>query len=175
MGVSGAGKTTVGRLLAEAIGWKFFDADSIHSPQNIAKMQAGIPLTDEDREPWLEELHDAIAGWIDRKENVVLACSALKKSYREMLLLKPEVKLVFLQGSYALIEHRLEARKGHFMDPDLLESQFETLELPEGAIIADVSTTPTAIVNDIRQKLGPILSKSAESCATTLPNECSSI
>ena len=112
MGVAGAGKTTVGKLLAGTLGWRFEDADSYHSAHNIAKMQAGIPLTDEDRKPWLDKLHEAIGLW--RNDNVVLACSALKKSYRDLLISGPDVKLVYLSGTYALILQRLVARHGHY-------------------------------------------------------------
>ncbi|MGE5114067.1 MAG: gluconokinase [Acidobacteriaceae bacterium] len=153
MGVAGAGKTTVGALLAEKLGWKFADADSYHSSENIKKMAAGVPLTDADREPWLRILRDAITSWIANRENVVLACSALKKSYRKFLLVGPEVKCVFLSGTFPLIEERLRHRSGHYAGPDLLESQFHTLEEPAEGIKVDVSAPPADIVWEIRQKL----------------------
>lgn len=153
MGVAGAGKTTVGALLAEELGWRFADADSYHSPENIKKMAAGISLTDSDREPWLRVLGDAIKRWIANRENVVLACSALKESYRKFLLVGPEVKCVFLSGIFPLIEERLRQRSGHYAGPDLLESQFQTLEEPAEGIRVDVSAPPADIVREIRQKL----------------------
>lgn len=153
MGVAGSGKTTVGELLAGSLGWKFVDADSFHSPQNIAKMHAGVPLTDEDRLPWLSALQTAVRGWIARNENVVLACSALKQSYRNMLLVGPQVKLVFLHGPESLIAKRLAARAGHFAGPELLQSQFQTLEEPEDAVVVEIAAPPEAIVVKIRREL----------------------
>lgn len=154
MGVSGSGKTTIGKLLADQLGWQFADADSYHSAANVAKMAAGIPLTDEDRRPWLASLRTVIEAWIDEQKNVVLACSALKQQYREELMAGPEVKLVFLRGPYELIEQRLLARKDHYMNPKLLHSQFATLEEPQDAIVAAVTGTPEMIVGQIRKALG---------------------
>ena len=114
-------------------------------------MQAGIPLTDEDRKPWLDKLHEAIGLW--RNDNVVLACSALKKSYRDLLISGPDVKLVYLSGTYALILQRLVARHGHYAHADLLGSQFGALEPPDGAVVIDVSAPPEAIVIEIRKRL----------------------
>lgn len=153
MGVAGSGKTTIGKLLAASLGWRFEDADSYHSPENIAKMQAGIPLTDVDRGPWLEALREAILGWIASRQNVVLACSALRQSYREMLLASSEVKLVFLRGPYALVEERLAVRHEHYAHGDLLPSQFETLQEPRHAVVVDISATPPDIVQQIRNRL----------------------
>jgi gluconokinase len=153
MGVAGAGKTTVGALLAEELGWKFADADSYHSPENIKKMAAGVPLTDADRESWLRILRDAITSWIANRENVVLACSALKESYRKFLLVGPEVKCVFLSGTFPLVEERLRKRTGHYAGPALLQSQFQTLEEPSEGTKVDVSAPPAEIVREIRQKL----------------------
>jgi len=157
MGVSGSGKTTVGETLAQQLGWKFADADDYHPAANIAKMSAGIPLTDEDRAPWLESLRRAIAAWLGAKENTVLACSALKRSYREVLMINPEVRLVYLRGSFSLIEERMRERHGHYMKPGMLESQFEALEEPlepEHAIAIDVNDTVPDIVAKIRSRLG---------------------
>ncbi len=153
MGVTGAGKTTVGRALAANLHWRFVDADDYHSAANIAKMHAGIPLTDADRAPWLEALHNAIAGWIGSGENIVLACSALKQAYRAVLLISPEVKLVYLRAAPELIAQRLASRHGHYMNPHLLRSQFETLEEPQGAIEIDAGPSVPEIVLQIRTSL----------------------
>jgi gluconokinase len=153
MGVTGAGKTTVGLALAHALGCKFADADDYHSAANIAKMHACVPLTDEDRAPWLQSLRDAIVGWIASGETVVLACSALKASYREELMVSPEVKLVYLRASPALIASRLAHRTGHYMNPGLIPSQFETLEEPARAITVDAGHAVDEIVREIRSSL----------------------
>ncbi len=153
MGVTGAGKTTVGRALADALYWRFADADDYHSPANIAKMRAGIPLTDADRAPWLESLRNAIAEWIRAGENVVLACSALKAAYREMLIAGPEVKLVYLKADPALIQARVAARTSSYMNPQLVPSQFATLEEPRDAIVVDANNAPPEIVCEIRKIL----------------------
>ncbi|HVO64645.1 MAG TPA: gluconokinase [Terriglobales bacterium] len=154
MGVSGAGKTTIGQELAHQMHWRFADADDFHSAANIAKMHAGIPLNDVDRAPWLRSLHDAIAGWLAREESVVLACSALKESYRRKLLEGPEVKLVFLHADFSCIAQRLAARQGHYMNPNLLKSQFDTLEVPPQAISVDVSGSVSESVAAVRAALG---------------------
>lgn len=153
MGVTGSGKTTVGRALAESLHWQFVDADDFHSPANVAKMRAGIPLDDADREPWLASLHAAILGWLQVGANVVLACSALRQAYREELLVSPEVRLVYLRGDPDLISQRLALRHGHYMDPNLLASQFATLQEPEEAIAVDVDTDVPEIVAAIRKAL----------------------
>jgi gluconokinase len=157
MGVAGAGKTTIGSLLAAELGWTFADADSYHSAENIKKMSAGEPLTDEDRGPWLASLRGLIQNWLIEKENAVLACSALRKSYREQLQVSPEVKIIYLRGSLPLIHHRLLQRSGHYMDTELLQSQFDTLEEPSDALIFDVSAEPAEIVRGIRLALSPAL------------------
>src|SRR5271169_3567058 len=153
MGVTGSGKTTVGLALAESLHWQFVDADDFHPPANIAKMRAGIPLDDADRAPWLASLHDAIVGWLQTGTNVVLACSALKRAYREKLLVGPEVTFVYLRGNPKLISQRLAQRHGHYMDPNLLDSQFATLEEPQGAITVDVDAEVPEIVRRIREAL----------------------
>jgi gluconokinase len=127
MGVSGVGKTTVGQALAQQLGWTFADADDFHSPANVAKMRAGIPLTDDDRGPWLESLRTAIEGWLASHQPSVLACSALKQAYRERLIVNTDVKLVFLHADFDLIAGRMDGRHGQYMNPGLLKSQFDTL------------------------------------------------
>lgn len=154
MGVAGSGKTTIGRQLAEEVGWKFFDADDFHPSASVDKMSRGIPLSDADRLPWLESLRDLIRERLDRGEGAVLACSALKHSYRSYLLLDPRVKLVYLKGDYALIEERIRARQAHYMTPGMLQSQFEALEEPEVESHLDISSHPEEIVKEIRNRLG---------------------
>src|SRR5690348_2486099 len=135
MGVVGAGKTTVGRLLAEHMGWEFADADDFHSPANVEKIRHGIPLHDDDRRPWLERLRAEIVNWSRQGRNVVLACSALKRSYRQQLKIGPEVQFVYLKGSASLIASRLRSRPGHFANEQILSSQFADLEEPETAVV----------------------------------------
>src|SRR5271169_6739476 len=155
MGVSGAGKTTIGRILADALGWRFCDADDLHSPANRARMAQGIALTDADRAPWLAAIHALIATSISKDFSLVLACSALKQSYREEIVADPErVKIVYLRGSRELIAARIAERKHHFMNQNLLDSQFDTLEEPRDVVVADVEATPETIVANIRQQLG---------------------
>lgn len=153
-GVTGSGKTTVGELLASELNWKFYDADDFHPAANIAKLHAGIALTDADRKPWLDGLHDLIKGILDRHENGVLACSALKEEYRAELTVDARVVMVYLEGDYHLIEERLAHRHNHFMNPNLLQSQFDTLEEPQNAITVDITPAPDTIVRNIRTKLG---------------------
>jgi gluconokinase len=151
MGVAGSGKSTVGRLLASALGWSFYDADDLHSADNVRKMAAGIPLTDEDRRPWLMALRNLIAEHAARKENAVLACSALKRTYREVLTSgNGEVVVIYLKADADLIRERLAHRRGHYMPVQLLESQFETLEEPEDAMAIPAEWPPHRIVKSIR-------------------------
>jgi gluconokinase len=154
MGVSGSGKTTIGVALAKSVQWQFVDADDFHPPANVAKMRAAIPLDDTDRAPWLASLQNAIAGWLEARSNVVLACSALKQSYRQQLPVDSKVKLVYLRGSRELISQRLSQRLGHYMDPNLLASQFATLEEPQDAVVVDVEANVPDIVAQIRTALG---------------------
>ena len=157
-GVSGAGKTTIGQLLADELGWRFYEADDFHSQVNIDKMRQGVPLTDEDRWPWLENLGELIKRCVAAGENAVLACSALKEAYRRRLRVNADVKLVFLRGDYELIANQLRQRRGHFMNPALLQSQFADLEEPkptEGAAVIQLGRTPREIVQEIKSKLRP--------------------
>lgn len=154
MGVVGAGKTTIGRLLAEQLRWDFADADDYHPGANVEKIRHGIALDDDDRRPWLERLRVAITQWIAEERNVVLACSALKRSYRQELDVGSEVRFVFLKGDASLIAKRLRAREGHFAGEQILASQFADLEEPEGAVIAEIDSTPQQIVSEIREQLG---------------------
>lgn len=150
MGVSGCGKTNVGQFLAAQLGWDFYDADDFHPPQNIAKMAKGIPLNDSDRAPWLAALHDLISSSLEKNRPGVLACSALKERYRQQLLKdNADVQLVYLKGSYDLIWSRMSARKDHYMKPEMLQSQFETLEEPENALTIDISMPVEEIVREI--------------------------
>jgi len=153
MGVVGAGKTTVGQLLADELGWEFADADDYHCAVNVEKIRRGIGLTDADRAPWLQTLHHAIVQWIESGQNVVLACSALKRSYRQELAAGPEVKFVYLKGSAALIAERLRARRGHFANEEILNSQLHDLEEPESALTVEIADTPQQVVRFIRKRL----------------------
>jgi gluconokinase len=153
MGPTGSGKTTVGILLAQRLGWDFVDADEFHSAANKAKMHAGIPLTDADRAPWLAAIRKQIERWLAENRNVVLACSALKQSYRAILWRDGEVKLVYLKGTYELIAQRLRSRHGHFADQHILAGQFADLEEPTDALVVDISATPETIVEEICRDL----------------------
>ena len=151
MGVSGAGKTTIGQLLSTELICSFIDGDDFHPPVNIKKMSSGEALTDEDRWPWLEILTDKIQEYIQQKQSMVLACSALKKSYREILCVERElVQFIYLKGDYATIVRRMQSRENHFMTKSLLQSQFATLEEPEDAIVVDISPSPSEILKSIR-------------------------
>jgi gluconokinase len=155
-GVSGAGKTTLGELLARKLGWAFYEADDFHSPANVEKMRAGIPLTDEDRWPWLESLRELVKR-LDAKEDAVLACSALRHAYRRFLRVNDQVKFVYLRGDYSLIANQLRERQGHFMNPELLKSQFADLEEPrasEGILTVDLGRAPRELVEEITTRLG---------------------
>ena len=154
MGVVGAGKTTVGSMLAAELGWQFADADDFHPPANVEKIRNGVALTDADRAPWLDLIRKAIVGWSAAKTNVVLACSALKSSYREQLKVSSKVRFVYLTGSAPLIGERLHLRQGHFAGESILASQLADLEEPQSAIVADIRQTPSQIVDSIRKQLG---------------------
>ncbi len=157
MGVSGSGKSTIAEALAGRIGWRCEDGDRFHPASNVAKMSAGQPLTDEDRWPWLKAIADEIDRLCGKQQHAVFACSALKRAYREVLVHgRDDVRIVFLDGTKALIARRLASRKGHFMPADLLDSQFRTLEPPEpdeGAITVSIDGSVDRIVDDILNKL----------------------
>jgi gluconokinase len=157
MGVSGSGKSTIANHLAKRLGWRYEDGDRFHPPANVAKMSAGHPLTDEDRWPWLKAIADEIDRLAASGEHAVIACSALKRAYRDILVHgREDVRIVFLQGTQELIAERLAARKGHFMPPGLLASQFRTLEPPdvgERPITVSIDASVEAIVDDIVSQL----------------------
>ena len=155
-GVSGAGKTTIGKLLVRELSWHFYEADEFHSHANVEKMRRGVALTDEDRWPWLEKLRELVERSVAANENAVLACSALKRAYRDRLRVSAEVKFVFLRGDYALISEQLRQRHGHFMNPALLQSQFADLEEPkpdEDVLTIELGRTPEEVVEAIKAKL----------------------
>ncbi len=153
MGVVGAGKTTVGQLLAKNLGWKFADADDYHPGSNVEKIRHGIPLTDEDRAPWLQLLRNAIVRWIAAGSNVVVACSALKRGYRQTLQAGPEVRFVYLRGPASLITERLRSRHGHFATEQILASQLDDLEEPADAVTVSIEASPEEIVCEICKAL----------------------
>ena len=157
MGVAGSGKSSVGEALAARLGWAFEDGDKFHPASNVAKMSAGQPLTDDDRWPWLQAIADEIDRVIATGGHVVVACSALKRAYRNVLVHgRNDIRIVYLDGSRALIAERLKARKGHFMPPGLLDSQFATLQVPaadENAISVPIDGSVDTIVNDITSRL----------------------
>jgi gluconokinase len=155
MGVSGCGKTSVGMELSRILGWSFFDGDDLHPPENIAKMAAGIPLDDDDRIPWLANLHDLIAHHLSEGQSILLACSALKKKYRHQLSEgNHSTVFVYLKGDFDLIFGRMQARPGHYMKADMLRSQFETFEEPEDAIWVNIEQNIEQITKRIIQELG---------------------
>jgi gluconokinase len=156
MGPAGSGKTTVGELLAAQLKWDFADGDNFHPPANIEKMSHGVPLGDDDRIPWLHSIREAILQWDTQGKNVVLACSALKRSYRELLLINSHVKLVYLKGYYELFRDRLRARRSHYAGEQILAGQFADLEEPEDAITINAALSPEQIVAEIRKRLGSV-------------------
>lgn len=154
MGVTGVGKTTVGELLAARTGWSFYDADAYHSAANVEKMRSGIPLTDDDRWPWLDRLNALLREAEGKRESAILACSALKQRYRDRLQNGlTDVRWIYLSGSVELISSRLQARKGHYMNPKLLASQFEALEPPKDAVRIDVDATPAELAERVAKRL----------------------
>ena len=157
MGVSGSGKTTIAVQLAKVLGWRFKEGDDLHPPANVAKMASGTPLTDEDRWPWLHAIAALIDQWRAEGASGVIPCSALKRVYRDILIGdRPDVRMVYLQGDHDLIAKRMAARKGHFMPPALLDSQFSTLEEPgpdERPITVHIGPAPEVLVAEIVQRL----------------------
>jgi gluconokinase len=156
-GVAGSGKTTIGQLLAQELRWSFYEGDDFHPTANVDKMRRGIPLTDQDRQPWLFSLRELIERALRGGEKAVVTCSGLKKSYREYLRVSEEVKLVFLRGEYSVVANQLRQRRGHFFEPALLQSQFADLEEPqpeEGVITIPVRGTPAVLAEEIKIKLG---------------------
>jgi gluconokinase len=154
MGVEGTGKTTIGNMLAEKLGWKFYDADDYHPKRNIEKMRSGVPLNDDDRWPWLKEVRKLINSSLNLNETSIIACSALKRSYREYLKQQNEkIIFIYLKGDKNTILRRLASRKGHFAGTQLLESQLNTLEEPGGVLTCDISKQPEVITSYIIEKL----------------------
>jgi gluconokinase len=155
MGVAGAGKTTIGRMLARKLGWEFHDADELHPAANIDKMRRGIALSDADREPWLDGVRALVQGSLERGANAVIACSALKQSYRDKIVTDPSrVKIVYLKLNPATAARRVQERAGHYFKAALLPSQFDALEEPRDAIVVDASARAEAVVASIRRALG---------------------
>lgn len=154
MGPMGCGKTTIGKILGKKLGWPFYDADDFHPKENVEKMRAGIALTDEDRKLWLKKLHANIQRWLKNRENTILACSALKQTYRDALgVNQSTVRTVYLKGSYKLLRKRIEGRQHPYMDKNLLESQLGILEEPRDGLSVDISKTPEIIVSTIIKNL----------------------
>lgn len=159
MGVSGSGKTTVGRRIAERLGWHFFEGDDFHPDANVEKMSASEPLTDEDRREWLDEIRALAARLLRQGRSAVIACSALKRTYRQTIRGEdgPAIQFIYLKGDYTLVQNRLEERTGHFMPPDLLRSQFEALQEPspheEGILEVSIEQPPAAIADEVVRHL----------------------
>lgn len=157
MGVSGSGKTTIGKRLSEKLGWQFYDGDDFHPAENLEKMSKGISLTDRDRQPWLEKLHDLMQHLHQKPENAIIACSALKEDYREYLADNlVEIQWIYLKGNYQQIASRIEQRQGHFMKTQLLASQFQALEEPnkEETLVIDITLPPEQIIEHIISRSG---------------------
>ena len=158
MGVTASGKSTIAAELVRLTGWKFAEADDYHSAANKAKMHAGIPLNDVDRAPWLSSLHDVLAGWMRAGQNGVMTCSALKQTYRDVLtggLPDGACRFVLLDAPVAVLEERIKDRPGHFMNPDLLQSQIDTLEQPRDAIRVETIGSPSEVAQNILNQLAP--------------------
>lgn len=155
MGVSGSGKTSIGQALSQRLGWSFYDGDDYHSPQAIEKMALGIPLNDEDRLPWLETLSNLLSEKLSAGENLILACSALKRSYRQHLRSgNDDLLFVYLDGDYDLIWSRMQSRGDHYMKPGMLKSQFHDLEIPEDALKVNIKQPISQILEEIIRNIG---------------------
>jgi len=154
MGVSGSGKTTIGKMIAQRLGLPFFDGDDYHPVENVSKMKAGQPLDDDDRFPWLTRLHEIAMNHVS-ENGCVIACSALKEAYRQLLMngISDQVTWIFLDGDYDLINERMHARDDHYMKASMLKSQFETLQRPEYAICVSIEQEPEMIVDQILTQL----------------------
>jgi len=152
MGVSGCGKSTIGKALAVELGWKFYDADDFHPQANVEKMGRGVPLNDDDRAPWLESLRRMIQDSFQRGESGVLACSALKQKYRDVLAVNSSVRFVYLRGDYETILKRMQARQ-HFMLPKMLKSQLDALEEPKEAIVVNVEKSVEEIIEVVKREI----------------------
>jgi gluconokinase len=156
MGVSGSGKTTVGKAVSNKFGWKYYEGDEYHPAENVEKMKNWIPLNDEDRLPWLLSLRKVIEEAISKRENIVISCSALKEAYRKILKVSEEVKFIYLKGSYDLIRKRMEERIPHFFKPEMLKSQFDVLKEPQQAIEIDISKSSESIIGDLIDKINAV-------------------
>jgi carbohydrate kinase (thermoresistant glucokinase family) len=166
MGVSGSGKSTVGELLAQRLGWRFYDGDHFHPPENVAKMAAGTPLDDTDRAGWLAALATLIRDGLQAGESGVIACSALKTSYRDILQVdRTQVQFVYLKGTFEVIWARMARRQNHYMKAEMLQSQFAALEEPKGVLTCAIDRTPAAIVAEIIRELNLDQASSAASSA----------
>ena len=153
MGVAGCGKTSVGKMLSERLGWKYYEGDEYHPKENVEKMSQGIPLNDEDRMPWLLKLRTIIEDSLKNGANIILSSSALKEAYRKILKVNDDVRFIYLKGSYELIESRMKLRKDHFMKPGMLKSQFDALEEPSDAIVIGIDQSLKEIRENILQKI----------------------
>ena len=153
MGVSGAGKTTIGQSLARDLGWKFYDADDLHPKANVEKMRRGDPLIDADRAPWLIEVRELLLDIAEDRLNAVVACSALRETYRKFLRIRPEVVFVYLKVDLTVAQLRMAGRAGHFMNPALAQSQFDALEEPADAVTVDAALPPRDIVREIKSRM----------------------
>ena len=156
IGPMGCGKTTVGRVLSRKLSWPFYDGDDFHPPVNVEKMRRGVPLNDADRRPWLHILKNHIDAWLQSGQSVLLACSALKRQYRDLLGIDQKTVIsVYLKGSYELLQKRIGSRRHAYMDQELLQSQIDTMEVPQDGLTVDISASPDKIADSIIRKISP--------------------